>query len=233
MADLVFRAQSQGDLLATQNFTVTKPTGTQSTDVLVLVVGNSATTVTPPAGWNIVASAAGDATIKAWVFWAYGSVANLTFTHPTSSDVGWVMVAYQNGDQTTQPDATGSTATNTNSGTLSAPAVTTATDRALELIGAVAWQSGAWSATGFTSRDNGSAANQQAALLEANSVKTPAGSTGAVTVTNGGTTSGQHLIVVPFALRPEAVAASTAERGLPYLPQGGKTIRSAPMGGWV
>jgi hypothetical protein len=133
-------------------------------------------------------------------------VANLSFTIDSGTgDMGWVCAAYTGVDNTTPIDATGTTGTNTNSGTIVANLVTVATANAWELIASIAWQSGAWSATGFTSADNGSAANQQAVILY-NTTPKSTGSTGTVTVTNAGTASGQHLIAIPFALRPAAVA---------------------------
>jgi hypothetical protein len=212
MADIAFRALTSGDLLGVQNFTITKPAGTVSTDIILLMAGFAGgTTVTAPTGWTVINNAIGDATVRGGIWWALGSNTNLTFTHPSTSDLGWTCAAYQNCDTSNPIDAVGSTNTNINSATIPANAVTTVTDRSLEIIGCTAWQSGAWSATSFTSRDNGSAANQQAAIIEANAVKTPAGSTGVITVNNGGAASGQHLISIPFALRGLAIPSLELE----------------------
>jgi hypothetical protein len=122
-----------------------------------------------------------------------------TYTAPA----GWTAIATQVGDATIRGSCWWALGTNTNSGTIVANLVTVATANAWELIASIAWQSGAWSATGFTSADNGSAANQQAVILY-NTTPKSTGSTGTVTVTNAGTASGQHLIAIPFALRPVA-----------------------------
>jgi hypothetical protein len=202
---IAFRQKSSADLTATGTTSITKPTGFASTDILICQFGfGGARTYTAPAGWTAIATQVGDATIRGSCWWALGSVANLSFTIDSGTgDMGWVCAAYTGVDNTTPIDATGTTGTNTNSGTIVANLVTVATANAWELIASIAWQSGAWSATGFTSADNGSAANQQATILY-NTTPKSTGSTGTVTVTNAGTASGQHLIAIPFALRPVA-----------------------------
>lgn len=213
-----FRTNSSNDVHAPgATVAITKPAGTASTDVLVAFfasgvgTGGTAGSWTAPAGWTaintaVAASLGGSNAINLAGYWSLGSNANLTFTRTgTVGDLGWVNLGFTGVDNTTPVDATGTTNSSTGSTTLTTNAVTVATANAWHLIGFADWFGGTYSATGFTSVEN-SAANEAAACLY-NPTPKSVGSTGTVVVTSTGTTAGQILVAMPFALRPAGGAA--------------------------
>lgn len=204
--------------LATQTTgtkTITKPTGTVTTagsaDLLVLswgvFEGSSTDTLSTPTGWTLQANVdAGN--VRLWVFTALGGVAATGFTFTGSStDLGWVCVGFTGVDNTTPVDASGTSSTSSGSTTVTANAVTIATLNAIEVICGCDVNDGAMSATGFTTKDNGSTLHMRPAILY-NLTGQALGSTGTVTVTNGASATSQQLAVFPFALRPAAGGAT-------------------------
>jgi hypothetical protein len=224
---IAFRAFSKGEshITVTGNttVTVTKPTGTASTDVLVIsfAFGGGVTyTVTPPTGWTAVATGVSILGLRADCYRALGSVAALGFVINITSaspalDQGWTCSAFSGVDNTTPVDATGTTSTNSNSLTLTANAVSVLTANAHHLIAFSPLNAATISATGFTAVDNSPVSFQQAGLLYKSLSAT--GSTGTVSCVVSGTASGQSLAAIPFALRPAGGAAFVAD--IPYVVQ--------------
>jgi hypothetical protein len=210
-----------GDIAsATATVTITKPTGFNTTDVLISVFGSDSLTgtaanvVTAPSGWTAVSAGfskadAGNDFVSLYAFWALGSVANLGFTNSvTGANVsqGWVCVGFSGVDNTTPIDATsGVNDSNTGSSTLTTSAVTVATANAWHLIAFADWLGKAFTATGFTVAENAHS-NASAALLY-NTTPKSAGSTGTVSVSSV-TASGQINTGLAFALRPAGAGAA-------------------------
>jgi hypothetical protein len=199
-----YRNKSNADNVNTTAMGVTKPTGFASTDILIVTLNWANTgspTLTVPSGWTAIGTVvATNITVAAYS--ALGSVASTAFALSVSRDNGNVCAAYTGVDTTTPVDATGTTSSNSGAASITANAVTIATDQALHLIAAGSWASGVYSATGFTVQNNGAAPNQAASILY-NLTPKSVGSTGTVTVNNTVST-GQVLVVIPFALRPAA-----------------------------
>jgi hypothetical protein len=75
--------------------TVTKPAGTTTDDLLIAVIAAaSQTTITPPAGWELIDSEDAGANLRSWIYWraAGGSEgANYTWTIGASArNYGWI-----------------------------------------------------------------------------------------------------------------------------------------------
>lgn len=207
---------SSGDLTAqgTNTVTITKPTGTASTDILVAVfavdLGGTPGTIATPSGWTAIAASVPNSTIRLYGFWSLGSNATLGFGHTQGSfadDVGWVCVGFTGVDNTTPIDATGTTNTSTGSATLVTNAVTVATANAWHCIAVCDWNAGAgeFSASGFTPKQN--AATHAISALLYNTTPKSTGSTGTATITSATGASGQLFAGMPFALRPAGGAA--------------------------
>ena len=212
-----FRAASTGDVhLPGATATITKPTGTVSTDVLVVFFGSGtsaggANAVTAPSGWTVIStgfSATGTGGIVTiYGFWALGSVTNLGFTNSQTSnlDQGWACGAFTGCNTTTPIDATGTTNSNTATASLTTNAVTVATANAWHCIGFADWNSGAFTATSFTVSENAHT-NESAGILY-NTTPKSTGSTGTVLVTSSAAAASQILLAMPFALRPSTSTA--------------------------
>jgi hypothetical protein len=184
-----------------------KPTGTVSTDVLILAMcvsnnGSATGSYTAPSGWTSVGNVTSTGNvIRVDVWWALGSVASTTFTKSgTVNAYGLVMAAFAGVDNTTPIDATGTANSNTGSATLTVNAVTIVTDQAWELIGTSDWNGGTFSATGFTVSASATTGEETALLY--NTTPKSTGSTGTVTLNDSASASAQSLCAVPFALRP-------------------------------
>ncbi len=213
---------SSGDIASVAaTTTITLPSGTAATDVVVVCFGTdnnaaTTTTVTAPAGWTridvTVAGSNGTTRVKQDVFWALGNVSNLGFTNSNTGATfqqGWVCLGWTGVDNTTPIDATGTSNTNASAANITTNAVTVATDQAWHVIAVTDWLGKvAYTATSFTEKNN-AAANAAAAILY-NTTPKSVGSTGTVVVNNSdGTTTGEILNATPFALRPAADASST------------------------
>jgi hypothetical protein len=228
MADVTFRNSTTQDLggASAGTVTVVKPTGTLSTDVVLLVFGigqptaQTSITYSAPAGWNALAGSpsvfdsGGNGKFGVYVWWAFGNVnfANV-FTQTAGSNsfaLGVVCMSFSGCDQTNPVNVTGTFQNNTNSATISVNAITTTIDRCLEVIMGTGGGAGGttWSATGFTDIAN-AGAQQVTNGLYANAVTTPKGSTGAVTVTTTAGSSGQVFLVVAVALSPPVGGGSS------------------------
>jgi hypothetical protein len=205
---------SSGDVASTGGATsVTKPAGTANTDVLILVFGVDALSATPgtvtaPAGWTAINTTFlvtnGTSNVRLAAFWALGSVANLSFTNSaTGQQQGWVCVGFTGVDNATPIDAVAATNSSSSATTLVTNAVTVATANAWHCIPAADWNGSAadLSAPSFTRQQNASA-NANATLLY-NTTPKSAGSTGTVTVTSVNSATGQVILAMPFALRPD------------------------------
>lgn len=211
---LGFRSFSSGDAhLPAATLTVTKPTGFASTDALVLFVGSGRTAITPgtwtaPSGWTAIATAVSQNGTNSGVnlagFVAYGNVANLGFTKSgTVDDVGWVMLAFTGGDQTTIVDAAGTPNSNTAAGSITAGAVTPATTGAAYVTGLASWVGGTWSGTGFTLKQNAGANEDTSCAFDLTGL-TGGVSSGTKSLSTTGGATAQILAAMPFALRPAA-----------------------------
>jgi hypothetical protein len=209
---------SSGDIASTTGTTtITLPTGTNSDDVLVVVIANdfgavTAQSTTGPSGWTSIFSGftvtSGSNHIQLNAFWALGSVANLGFTNSQTGgnyQQGWVCLGFTGVDNTTPIDATsGSNDSNTGASSLTVSSVTVATDQAWELIAFNDWLGKvAFTASGFAEKNN-AAANASVALLY-NTTPKSTGATGTVSVANSdGTSGGEILAGSSFALRPSS-----------------------------
>jgi hypothetical protein len=206
------------------NLSVTLPTSIAATDIAILSVGAGRSgavcgSYTAPAGWTkigeLVNGVNGSSHVTGQVFWALGNVANLTFTvSGTTDEKGYVCAAFRGVDNTTPIDATGTANnTTTNVSSITVNAVTVVTDQAWHLIALADWQGGTFSATSFTNSQNG--ASNIGVTVMYNTTPKGTGSTGTVSVSSSGSTSGQVLTAVPFALMPSGGAAAgqpTAKR---------------------
>ena len=207
---------SIGSITATTTITLASTT---STDVNVVIFGNnhSATTgvnaVTAPSGWSAIFTGftetdGSSLEISLYGFWAFGNVANKGFSNSVTGDSqGWVCVAFSGVDQGTPIDAvsgTNNVATGVTSITVSS--VTIVTANAWELIGAVDWQTGTFSATGYT--DVQSTTNCAGALLYNTTPKTT-GPTATVTLNDS--IASNTICAKAFALRPATAAVQTFE----------------------
>lgn len=221
---IAFRAKSSGDVAGlysgVQNYTITSPAGTASTDILVASFAWDNTgglvSLTPPSGWTAVANPVTSGLMRAAAFWSLGSNTNLTFSLSVrGTDLGWVCGGFTGVDNTTPVDATGTTSTSTGSTSLTVNAVTTVTANAWE-IAAISPYTGSsgMASTGWTIQNNGASTVHQEADLAYRAL-TSAGSSGTSSFTVS-SSSGQQLIAIPFALRP--VAGGAAFVAGPYLP---------------
>lgn len=204
------------DEIGTQTTTVSRPSGTQAGDLMVAAwTYEGSTTPATPTGWTAVATGVGNATNKGACFYRVAQAGDVSWTFDAGSavDHGGVLQTFSGVNTTTPIDATGTTSTNTGLGALTANAVTVATDQSWHLIASGAWNPGNFTATGFTVVDNGGAFANEAAALLYNTTPKSVGSTGTVSVACSGTTGGQVLTDIPFALRPVAGVTLTAAAG--------------------
>jgi hypothetical protein len=218
-----FRASSSADKAsAAATETITKPTGTASTDILVIAFGtdkgsNVAQTITPPSGWTRIGAQVSQTNGASQIvlldaFWSLGSNASLGFGNSVSGAAvqqGWVCGAFTGVDNTTPidvADGTGNKGTFAN--TLTVNGVTIVTDQAWDCFAAADWLGGVFSATSFTVAENGHT-NASAALLY-NTTPKSTGATGTVTFSDTLGGSGTQIMeAIRFALRP-AVTATKA-----------------------
>jgi hypothetical protein len=189
------------------------PSGVQAGDCMVVVISwdNSGTpTITPPSGWNPVFTSVGDATIRGSVYYRVAQAGDSSWSwtiSPTNVDFGMACQTFSGVDQNNPIDATGTSSSNAGSGTITANAVTILTANAWHLIGSTDWINGSLTATNFSSVQNPSG-NMDAAVLY-NTTPVGTGSTGTVTVTVSSGATNQHLVAMPFALRPAAAAPAS------------------------
>lgn len=208
--------------VAAASQTVTKPSGTTTSDVMIMAasIGWGAlggATIITPTGWTAIASNVGGSGTNTEVTSAFYRVFQsgdaswpLTVSNPNGASIslGIALQTFTGVDTTTPIDATGTTSTSTGSATVTAQAVTIATANAWELIAAGTWQNAAMSATGFTALNNGNAAANEQVCLLYNQTPKSVGATGTVTV-NGGSATGNSMSAIPFALRPAGGGGST------------------------
>ena len=194
-----FRNSSSGDVSITAGgtFTVTKPAGTLSTDLVLLAIANNTFTniSTGPAGWTKLNHAeASDGTNHANVtlWWAAGSVSNLTFTDPNffgTVAYGWVAASFSGANTVTQ-GGTNSTATSTGAAAVTAPALSSVHSTDMEAIALGAHNAGTWTATAYSVIQN--AGVHQDCTLAYNLATTNSGfATPAVACSNSAGTAGQ------------------------------------------
>jgi hypothetical protein len=214
------RAVNTVALSSTSNTSFTKPTGTTSGDIILIIISagnNPAVTVTAPSGFSSVTgfpvaysgSGIGDSwTVRFYAFYkvAGGSEgASYATSHSTASTEGIIYAI--SGANTTTPINPSPTSASHNGGgsghaTLTAPGITPAVDGSL-----VIWYGGTWDAVGlistqptgttptFTERLNTSGG----VVYISDGVMTPAGATGdksVVTTQGGDRPHAQGMIVV-------------------------------------
>lgn len=215
MAIAHVHTDTSGDIASTTaTTTITTPTGSAATDVLIAVFGDDVAggtqnTPSAPAGWTLigaqVTATSGVNHIGVTAFWALGNVSNKGFTNNhTAGQQGWVCAAFSGVDNTTPIDVTGTGTTSTGASSVTANAVTIATANAWEVIAACDWLGKVgFTATSFTETHN-TAANASVSFLY-NTTPKSTGSTGTVVVNNSdGTTASEIMACLPFALRPAA-----------------------------
>jgi hypothetical protein len=198
--------------------TITKPTGTASTDILIICLGEgwasgSAMTVTAPSGWTSVGNLTAGSNprnIRCACFWSLGSNTNLGFTvtNGSTNTLGWVCVGFTGVDNTTPIDATGTTNSSTAASSLTTNAVTVVTDQAWHVIAAGDWLGKIpFTATSFTEKNN--AGVNESAMILYNTTPKGTGSTGTVVINDSdGTATSQVIAGIPFALRPASGGAT-------------------------
>ncbi len=198
----------------------TKP-AVSTNDILIIAFGLNAGTVSPPSitaptGWTLIGSqitgGAGSSGAGVSMYWALQSVASLAFTAnrpgATTLDVEYVIASFSGVDNVTPIDATGTGTTNSGSATISIATFNTVTDQALEVFGITDWNgSSTFSQASFNILPSGTPATIQGALCYAKNPTTPAGGTGAFTLTDNAGASGNVLAYQQFALRPAAAVA--------------------------
>lgn len=204
-----------GSLTATT--TITKPTGTASTDVLIAIFGtdcgsgNTANTITPPSGWTSIFTqttvTSGSSRITLAGFWALGSVSGLGFSNSGTGgnyQQAWSCVGFTGVDNTNPIDATGTISDSTGSASLTVNSVTAVNANVWELIAAISENAGTneFTATGYTFKEN--TVTAASAALGYNTTPKPAGATGTVSLSDSESASGQILIAAPFTLKPAA-----------------------------
>jgi hypothetical protein len=207
---IAFRAGAKADTANATTFNVAKPTGFASTDILVVVLGWSSTgspTLTVPTGWTQIFGISGDTTIGGACYRALGSVASVAFALSVSRDNGMVCLAFTGVDNTTPVDATGTATVNTGAATNTAAAVTVVTANAWHLIACSDWNGGMFTATGFTQFENANPPLHESACCLYNTTPKGTGSTGTVSVADSASATSQHILTMPFALRPAAGGA--------------------------
>ena len=210
----VFRSSTTQDLGAPASITVGSPTGTVSTDGVILTILTSTNaagtpeTWTAPAGWTQFAGSPFTVTLSASVkfslqlWWALGSVnfAN-TFTPSGgvgTQHVGLVCEAWKNVNNTNPINVIGTLGTTSTGSSVTAPSITTTVDQCVELIAGGDSNGTLLSATGFT-RDQNGASNQECFIQRHNTLTSPAGATGTVSITGG---TSDDILALPFALQP-------------------------------
>jgi hypothetical protein len=220
-----------------------KPAGTANTDVLIVVWGlDSQASLTGslgvPAGWTLIQAAttgivASTHYITLVMYWALGSVNavnQFTNTSGGSMDIGYIVMAFTGVNNTTPIDIAGTS--NNVSGTVSsitANAVTVATDQSWLLIGAADLNGGSstlFSATGFTQKANAGINASAAALY--NNTPQGTGSTGTTTVNDSASSTSQVICAGPFALRPLLMKTGKEPFGTP--PPAAMTMRHRQPG---
>jgi hypothetical protein len=210
LAGLSIQTNGTASFDGASTWTLTKPSGVQTGDVMFVGISwdNTATTFTPSASFTVIASGVGSGSMRTSCFFRIAQAGDTSWTWTTTggASFGGVCLTFTGNDTVTQPDAIGSTNTNTGSATLTANAVVVAADQAYEVICVGGWNAGNASASGFTAQTNGATANSPIALL----YKGPlgVGSTGTTVVTESGATSGQIIAAIPFAVRPGASAGN-------------------------
>lgn len=226
MADPTFRSSTTQDLSGPSSITLTAPSGVASTDVVIALIqavsgtgSNSPATWSAPSGWTALSGSPFSATltnikINTHLWWALGTVSFANaFTKSGgagSQFVGVVCEAWQNVNNSTPINVVGASLSTSNGSTTdSVASVTTTVDRCLELIAAADANDGSFSATGFTNDENAHV-NQSASILRASAVTTPAGATGAVTVTSSASATSQSIAAIAFALQPATVTDTLA-----------------------
>ena len=209
-----FRGYATGDLSSIAGTTtVSFVAGTAATDVVVVVFGTDATTetITPPSGATrigsqVVQNQGGGTVINLDAFWCLGSQSNNGFTNGTTGafQQGWVAASFTGVDNTTPIDVAGVGTSTSGNSSVTANSITIVTAGAWECIAGCDWLGKVpFAATSFSEAHN-AATNASASLLY-NQTGKSTGATGSVSVSNSdGTSTGELIAVLPFALRPAA-----------------------------
>ena len=210
---IAFHASSTGTAHANAGTTtITKPT-VSAGEILVVALGVNSSgtckTYAAPSGWTQIGPAGGilQSQVRIQLFWALNNPASLAFTVSGGAgvqDESWACASFSGVDTTTPVDATGTGNGNTGSGTISVATFNTVTDQALELFGIVDWNAGSTFSQASFNILASSATNCQMALCYAKSATSPAGATGAFTVTDNAGATGNFLAYQQFALKPTA-----------------------------
>jgi hypothetical protein len=201
-----FRNSTQGQINnPVGTITITKPTVVAG-DILVVEFGInggiSAASVTAPAGWTQIGSTIHNSHVTVQAFWALQSVAALgfTFVGGGSQDLTWKCGTFRNVDNVNPIDAVGTGNSNTGSATISVATFNTVTNNALEMFAICDWNSGAFTQASFNIDPTPTSFNASA-LCYAKAAQATAGATGAFTVSDSGSATGQVLCYQQWALR--------------------------------
>lgn len=208
---------------------ITKPAAAAAGDVAILLLSygwatGAARSMSLTAGWTGIAinvGSTGTLGERTDAYYRVIQAGDTTWTATpsvTGIDLGITFIAFTGVDNTTPIDATGTTATNSASNTITAPLVTVVTNQSWELIGIGSYMGGGCTATGFTEFAN-AGSNEYAGVLY-NTTPKSTGSTGTVVVTTAASATGNVMSAIPFALRP-------AGGGVAFMPPGPIAFRQA------
>jgi hypothetical protein len=225
-------SSSSGTTSVTGVQSMTKPTGSDGTNIIICMAfaGRAATTAlgswTAGTGWTeigtqlIQTNATGTSSSGNQMFWALGSVADVSLTPVGNVNFGaWALATFSGVDLTTPVDAQGTANSNTASATLAANAVTVVTDQAWEVIGHSNWNvTTTPTISGFTVLAN------YINRLSYNTTPKSVGSTGTATITESNGAGSQVLTARPIALRPASAGASASDAGF------GARVRNLQVG---
>jgi hypothetical protein len=208
------QANDSQDILGqlTGTVTITKPSGTASTDILVVTFTlnqpTMGSTVATPAGWTLIAPAvSGAVKTRVYAFWALGSVSALGFSVTVGSgslNLGYLVLAFTGVDNTTPIDVAGTGDVSAGAASVTMSAITIATDQAWDCAVGTDWNEGTVTITNFTVKQNANA-NCDAAFCY-NTTGKSIGGTGTAVFNDSATNVAQELATLRFALRPAAAA---------------------------
>ncbi|CCF83654.1 hypothetical protein [Nitrolancea hollandica] len=194
---------------SSSSLAVNVPTGTQNNDILLahLIVGSSRT-ITPPAGWTLLAGPLADpdvtgVNVSVYYRVASSEPASFTFSFSGTGNCAGVMLACSGGDAASPIDASATAIDASSSTSHAAPSVTTTRDGNLVVVLWGGWKSSGYTWTqpsGFTERYDSNAPTNYV-LSAGDAVFAKAGATGTLT---GTTSVSDRVTMVTVALNVRA-----------------------------
>ena len=212
-----FTTEAAAEGTSISSFTITKPSGTVSGDVLVASIQSRGTGILTPTGWTKVTSvstaANGEYCSMFYLVAGESEPTSYTFDiNGTSSYVDAGMSRYSGVDNTNPSDVTAATDVTIDSTTFTYASITTVTDKAMVVLGYANNVQGSdhTPPTGYTEEwEEG-----RAALSD--DIMETAGSTGTLSGSSGGGQSFEDHATITWALRPATVGPTytlTADTG--------------------